>query len=194
MPPTPFCIALPKVSLTCMNTTVFGVMPDAANICFWFAKASPRIMRRGREIAEHELVALLGDRRGGRDVDDEGNAPLFGDLRDRGDWPESKAPTRSCAPSLISFSAGVRAICGSDSVSPFMIWSGGRPSCLRMPGRSRRRAGNPGRCRPARPSAAAARRPSAAAPCARTMLNGAVPATRPAAPRPAAKVRRVTRE
>src|SRR6476661_272411 len=31
-------------------------------------------------------------------------------------------------------------------------------------------------------------------PCARRMLNGAVPATRPAAPTPAAKVRRDTRE
>ena len=40
--------------------------------------------RRGREIAEHELVALLGDRRGGRDVDDVGDALLLGDLRDRG--------------------------------------------------------------------------------------------------------------
>ena len=36
----------------------------------------------GREVAEHELVALLGDRRGGGDVDDVGDALLLGDLRD----------------------------------------------------------------------------------------------------------------
>ena len=40
--------------------------------------------RRGREVAEHELVALLGDRRRGGDVDDVGNAFLLGDLGDRG--------------------------------------------------------------------------------------------------------------
>ena len=39
--------------------------------------------RRGREVAEHELVALLGDRRGGGDVDDEGDALLLGHLGDR---------------------------------------------------------------------------------------------------------------
>ncbi len=36
----------------------------------------------GREVTEHELVALLGDRRGGGDVDDVGDALLLGDLRD----------------------------------------------------------------------------------------------------------------
>ncbi len=41
----------------------------------------------GREIAEHELVALLGDRRGGGDVDDEGDALLLGDLGDGGALP-----------------------------------------------------------------------------------------------------------
>ncbi len=40
--------------------------------------------RRGREVAEHEFIALLRDRRGSRDIDDEGNALLLGDLRDRG--------------------------------------------------------------------------------------------------------------
>jgi hypothetical protein len=39
--------------------------------------------RRGREVAEHELVALLGDRRRGGDVDDERDAALLGDLGDR---------------------------------------------------------------------------------------------------------------
>ena len=39
--------------------------------------------RRGREIAEHELVALLGDRRGGGDVDDERDALLLGHLGNR---------------------------------------------------------------------------------------------------------------
>ena len=42
--PMPFCIAVPKVSLTCMNTTVFGAMPLASNTSFWFWKASPRII------------------------------------------------------------------------------------------------------------------------------------------------------
>jgi hypothetical protein len=37
---------------------------------------------RSREIAEHELVALLRDRRSGGDVDDQGDAPLLGDLGD----------------------------------------------------------------------------------------------------------------
>src|SRR5438045_4588813 len=39
--------------------------------------------RRGREVAEYEFVALLGDRRGGGDIDDEGNSFLLRDLRDR---------------------------------------------------------------------------------------------------------------
>src|SRR5262245_11761345 len=43
--------------------------------------------RRGREIAEHELVALLGDRRSGGDVDDERDSLLLGDLRDRRSLP-----------------------------------------------------------------------------------------------------------
>ena len=38
---------------------------------------------RRREVAEHELVALLGDRRGGSDIDDVGDALLLGHLGDR---------------------------------------------------------------------------------------------------------------
>ena len=38
--------------------------------------------RRGREVAEYELVALLGDRRGGRNIDNVGDAFLLGDLCD----------------------------------------------------------------------------------------------------------------
>ena len=38
--------------------------------------------RRGREVAHHELVALLGELRGGGDVDDERDAALLGDLGD----------------------------------------------------------------------------------------------------------------
>ena len=67
-----------------MNTAVFGAAPVASKISFWSTKASPRIIRRGREIAEDELVALLGDRRRGGDVDDEGDALLLGDLGDGG--------------------------------------------------------------------------------------------------------------
>ncbi len=49
---------------------------------------------RGREVAEHELVALLGDLRRGGDVDDERHAALLGDLRDRrGVRPSRTAPT-----------------------------------------------------------------------------------------------------
>ena len=40
----PFCIEVPKVSLTCMKTTDFGAEPTASNISFWLAKASERIM------------------------------------------------------------------------------------------------------------------------------------------------------
>ena len=39
---------------------------------------------RGLEVAEHELVALLGDLRRGGDVDHERHAALLGDLGDRG--------------------------------------------------------------------------------------------------------------
>ena len=42
--PMPPFIAVPKVSLTCMNTTVFGAAPVAAKTSFWLAKASPRII------------------------------------------------------------------------------------------------------------------------------------------------------
>ena len=38
---------------------------------------------RGGEVAEHELVALLGDLRGGGDIDHERHAALFRHLRDR---------------------------------------------------------------------------------------------------------------
>ena len=38
--------------------------------------------RCGREVAEHELVALLGDLRRGRDIDHERDALLLGDLGD----------------------------------------------------------------------------------------------------------------
>ena len=68
----------------CMNTTVFGDAPAVGEDSFWLAKASPRIIGAGGEVAEHELVALLGD--GGRagDVDDQRNALLLGDLGDGG--------------------------------------------------------------------------------------------------------------
>ena len=43
--------------------------------------------RPGREIPEHELVALLGDLRRSGDIDDERNALLLGDLGDGGGLP-----------------------------------------------------------------------------------------------------------
>src|SRR3972149_3229818 len=51
-------------------------------------------------------------------------------------WPESKAPTRSCAPSLISFSARARATSTLVSVSAFMIARSGRPRLFRIAGAS----------------------------------------------------------
>ena len=51
-------------------------------------------------------------------------------------WPESKAPIRSCAPSLISFSARARAVSTLDSVSAFMTARSGRPRSLRIGGAS----------------------------------------------------------
>ena len=47
-------------------------------------------------------------------------------------WPESKAPTRSWAPSLISFSARARATSTLVSVSAFMIASSGKPRSLKI--------------------------------------------------------------
>ena len=73
---------MPNVSLTCRNTTDLrldaGCREDFLLVGEGVAENHPR----GREVAEHELVALLGDRRGGGDVDDVGNALLLGDLRD----------------------------------------------------------------------------------------------------------------
>ena len=37
-------MAVPKVSLTCMNTTVFGAVPPSSNTSFWLPNASPRII------------------------------------------------------------------------------------------------------------------------------------------------------
>ena len=51
-------------------------------------------------------------------------------------WPESKAPIRSCAPSLISFSARARAVSTLDSVSAFMIARSGSPRAFRIGGAS----------------------------------------------------------
>ena len=50
-------------------------------------QAVPADLGRGREVAEHELVALLGDLRRGGDVDDVRNAMLLRHLRDRGGMP-----------------------------------------------------------------------------------------------------------
>ena len=40
----PFCMAVPKVSLTCMNATDLGAEPAASKSSFWLLKASPRII------------------------------------------------------------------------------------------------------------------------------------------------------
>src|SRR5882672_7183283 len=107
--------------------------------------------------------------------------------------PESKAPVSSWAPSAISFSARERATSTLVSVSAFMICSSGRPSSLRMPlviSTPRRQSWPMPACTPERGSST----PTLSGPfCARTMLNGAVPATIPAAPKPAVKLRRLSR-
>jgi hypothetical protein len=46
--------------------------------------------RRGREIPEYELVALLGDRRRRGDIDDQRDAFLLGDLGNGGGLPGIK--------------------------------------------------------------------------------------------------------
>ena len=66
-------IAVPKVSLTCMNTADFGAVPVACEDLLLVGEGVAQDHPRGREVAEHELVALLGDRRRGGDVDDEGD-------------------------------------------------------------------------------------------------------------------------
>ena len=81
--PMPFFIAVPNVSLTCRNTTDFGVDAGRREDFLLVGEGVAEDHPRGREVAEHELVALLGDRRSGGDIDDEGNALLLGDLGDR---------------------------------------------------------------------------------------------------------------
>ena len=92
-------------------------------------------MPRGREIAEHELVALLGDRRRSGDIDDERNALLLGHLRDGGASDRSRRRRPEAArPRRSAFSARARATSTLDSVSAFMICSGGRPQVLENAG------------------------------------------------------------
>ena len=43
-PSMPFCMAVPKVSFTCMKATDLGAEPAASKISFWLLKASPRII------------------------------------------------------------------------------------------------------------------------------------------------------
>src|SRR6516165_8116710 len=105
-------------------------------------------------------------------------------------WPESKAPTSSCAPSLISFSARARANSTLVSVSAFIIANSGRPSSLKIAGAistPRWQSCPMPACAPERGSST----PTFNAPAwARAMRNGALPASRPPAAAPAAKLRR----
>jgi hypothetical protein len=67
--------------------------------------------RRGREVAEHELVALLGDGRGGGDVDHQGDALLLGHLGDRRRLPGVEgADEQLCALADQPLGAGTRHI------------------------------------------------------------------------------------
>jgi len=111
----------------------------------------------GRKIPEYELIALLGDRRRRGDVDDQRNAFLLGDLGDCGGLARIEGTDqelRSIADQL--FGAGARSIDVRFGVGVHDREVG----TSRSRGRCRRRAGNPGRCRPASRSAAAARQPS----------------------------------
>ena len=82
--PMPFAIAVPKVSFTCMSTTVLGAAPAMAKTSFWSANASLTIIGAVGKFRENELVPLLGN--GGRRgyIDDERNTLLFRDLGNRG--------------------------------------------------------------------------------------------------------------
>ena len=152
----PFSIAVPKVSLMLISTAVFGVMPETLKISFCRAKAPVDQHRRGREVADDELVALLGDLRRGGDVDDQRDAAS---ARRPGRWRWS-GPSRRRRPA-----------CGAGRRSPSRpgcarrrAWSRCRssrcraspaPSCRRTRRwRCRRRAGRPGRSAPARPRSA----------------------------------------
>ena len=79
MPPI---IAVPNVSLTLISTAVLGVEPEALKISLCSAKRAGDQHRRRREVADDELVALLGDLRRRGDVHDQGHAVLLGDLGD----------------------------------------------------------------------------------------------------------------
>ena len=140
--------------------------------------------RRGREIAEHELVALLGDRRGGGDVDDEGDALLLGDLGDGGALAGIEGADqqlRALADQLfgaragdldVGFGVGIHDLQRrqAEVLEKAVVISTPRWQSWPMPA-----------WKPERGSSTPTFR---AAPCARTMLNGAVPARSPAAPSP----------
>src|SRR5262245_25944889 len=106
-------------------------------------------------------------------------------------WPESKAPTSSWAPSLISFSARERATSTLVSVSAFMIASSGRPSSLKIAGATSAPRLQSCPMLACAPEVGSSRPTFSGALWARTMLKGAVPASSAAAPAPAAKPRRL---
>ncbi len=131
----PLDIAVPKVSLTCMNTTVFGACADRSKHFLLIDEGVAQDHARGGKIAEHEFVALLGDRRRGGDIDDERHALLLGDLRDRqrlAGIEGADQELRAVADQLLG--ARARAVSTLDSVSPSMIASSGRPRDLRIAG------------------------------------------------------------
>ena len=106
------------------------------------------------------------------------------------DCPESKAPTSSCAPSLISRSARERATSALDSVSPFMMARSGSPRSLRMPAvisTPRWQSWPMPACTPERGSSTPTFRPRA---LGAADAERAGPGEQPAAPAPAANVRR----
>ena len=150
--------------------------------------------RRGREIAEHELVALLGDRRRRRDIDDERDALLLGHLGDRGALAGIEGADqelRAVVDQLLGARARHLDVGLGVGVHDREI---GQAEVLE----DRRRDVDAALAVLPDAGLGAGRgssTPTLSGPlCARTMLNGAVPASKPAAPAPAAKLRRVTPE
>ena len=130
----PFCIDVPKVSLTCMNTTDFGAEPAGLEDLLLIGEGIAQDHRRGGEVAEHELVALLGDRRGGRDVDDERDALLLGHLGNRralAGVEGADEQLRALADQPLGARAGDLDV--GSRCPPFMMARSGRPRSLRMP-------------------------------------------------------------
>ena len=75
-------MAVPYVSLMCMKHDRLRCRSGGGENLLLIIEGVADDHRPGREIPEYKLVALLGDLRRARDVDDERNAFLLGHLGD----------------------------------------------------------------------------------------------------------------